>query len=58
MRLAAVDAADEMLAALAGVDDPEEKRRIIAPALCASLSGRRPTWASSSTWPRGRSTPT
>ena len=29
MRLVAVDAADEMLAALAGVTDPEEKRRII-----------------------------
>ena len=64
MRLIAVDAAEEFSADLAGVTDPEEKRKRIGARFIRIFEARRRSAATPSraatppSWPRARSTRT
>ena len=54
-----VDAVDRFLDKLAGVEEPEKKRKIIGAEFDPGVRGGGPgSWRGSSSWPRAPSTPT
>jgi GMP synthase PP-ATPase subunit len=64
MRLIAVDAKEDFLTDLAGVEDPERKRKLIGARFVRVFEARRRGWRANGAWRRrrfwrrARSTPT